>query len=741
MNQAPENTTLFLERITENLISASPDIIYIYDIEERKNIYSNEGIQKNLGYTSEEIKQMGDQVLSLLMPKEDFDDYLQNIYPKYASLKDKEILTHEFRMKHKAGSWHWLFTKESIFLRNPDGTPKQIFGITADITEQKASEAALRESNFSLSEAQRISKTGNWIYYLNGDLKWSDNMYRLYGLSSKITATTPDFFFEIVYPDDREKMQQWMQACLAGESPGEYEFRSVLPDGSIHYYSGSGEMKCDADNRPVYLRGVVQDITERKKAEEKLVKSEELFSGAFHASPAGILITRIADGKIIDANESFLQMFEFSREEVIEHTSIELNMLTPAERTKLIQKQLETGGLINHELLSQSKSGKPINLLFSSKQLLINDEPCHITTLIDITDRKNAEKKIIESEKLYRNLFQNMQQGFAYCKGIIKKGKVVDYLYITVNSRFEKILKVENIIGKKLSEVFPEAMKSDPSYHQIFQEVILHGKIIRVETNYKPLDTWLSATFYNIGNENFGILIEDISERKKTEEEIKNTNEQLRQLTVHLQSIREEERKRISREIHDELGQQLTAIKMDMAWIDKNTSANATAIKSKLKNSIALLDESNVSIRKILNELRMGVLNHQGLVDSLEWLGKQFSANTDIPVVFKSPETDITVEEPVANCIFRVYQEALTNITRYAHAKKVTTSLTLKKAEIELMIKDDGKGFDTTRLKEGKSFGILGMRERVASLNGTFELNSSPGKGTKINVNIPISEK
>jgi signal transduction histidine kinase len=230
----------------------------------------------------------------------------------------------------------------------------------------------------------------------------------------------------------------------------------------------------------------------------------------------------------------------------------------------------------------------------------------------------------------------------------------------------------------------------------------------------------------------------DISERVRAQDEIRHTAEQLRHLTNHLQNIREEERKRIGREIHDELGQQLTAVKMDVVWIDKNISEAATAIKSKLKNTISLLDESNVSIRKILTELRTGILDNNGLEDALKLQNRQFTASTGIPVLFNSPETEIKIEEPVANCLFRIYQEALTNITRYAQASKVKTVLSHDENKIILAIEDNGAGFDVLQIKNKKSFGILGMKERVVSLNGIFELTSTPGKGTRIYVNIPL---
>jgi len=151
-----------------------------------------------------------------------------------------------------------------------------------------------------------------------------------------------------------------------------------------------------------FTQGIVRDITERKKNEEERRLSEELFSNAFHASPAGIVITRISDGKIIDANESFLKMFEFNRDEAIGHNSIELNIFTPEERAKIIQQQIASGGLQNFEFTSWTKSGIPINLLSSSKPMEIRGELCHITTMIDITERKHVSEELRKSEERLR---------------------------------------------------------------------------------------------------------------------------------------------------------------------------------------------------------------------------------------------------------------------------------------------------------------------------------------------------
>ena len=233
----------------------------------------------------------------------------------------------------------------------------------------------------------------------------------------------------------------------------------------------------------------------------------------------------------------------------------------------------------------------------------------------------------------------------------------------------------------------------------------------------------------------------DITDRKLAEKEMEESSQKLRQLTTHLLNIREEERKRIGREIHDELGQQLTAIKMDISWIAKKTDPSQEAFKTKLQNVIALLDGGNQSIRRILNELRPVILDDYGLLEALRWQAQQFTANTHIPVAMTASESDMRIPEEISTCIFRVFQEALTNITRYAKATQVKVSLDIDSDSVLMNIEDNGLGFDTELTKTKKSFGILGMKERVASLNGRFDLSSVPGNGTRISIHIPITQK
>ena len=229
----------------------------------------------------------------------------------------------------------------------------------------------------------------------------------------------------------------------------------------------------------------------------------------------------------------------------------------------------------------------------------------------------------------------------------------------------------------------------------------------------------------------------DLSDLVQTQQELIETTEQLHLLSRHLLEVREQERKRIGREIHDELGQQLTAIKMDISWIDRKIPAS-DPLHQKMLNVLNLLNTSNLSVRRILNELRPSLLDDHGLEEALQSLNRQFSKQTGVKVKFVLSGPPSRLSEPVSTCLYRVYQEALTNITRYAGATRVLIRLEIEQNSVVFDVEDDGKGFEPKAISRKKSFGILGMRERVAAVNGFFTIRSQPGVGTQIHIRIPF---
>jgi signal transduction histidine kinase len=226
---------------------------------------------------------------------------------------------------------------------------------------------------------------------------------------------------------------------------------------------------------------------------------------------------------------------------------------------------------------------------------------------------------------------------------------------------------------------------------------------------------------------------------RRAEEQLRESHEQLRALSVYLQSVREEERTRISRQVHDELGQALTSCKLDLSWIAGKLPRELKPLLAKTKSLSAHIDSTIQMVRRISTELRPGVLDHLGLAAALEWQANEFQNRTGIRC-----EVHTEIDEPVLNqemdtTFFRIFQETLTNIIRHAGATQVLVSLKATDAEVILEVKDNGRGISKSEVSKPDSMGLLGMRERAALLSGDFKINRLPlGKGTKVTVSIPL---
>ncbi len=232
--------------------------------------------------------------------------------------------------------------------------------------------------------------------------------------------------------------------------------------------------------------------------------------------------------------------------------------------------------------------------------------------------------------------------------------------------------------------------------------------------------------------------VQDITERERKEQEIQERNEQLRELASNLQHIREEERTYIAREIHDELGQQLTAIKLDVSWLDRKIQGGEP-IKQRIGSVLGMLTDVLHSIRRISTQLRPSVLDDLGLVEALKWQATDVEQRTGIPVQVDFPEDSLQVEPGIATGLFRIFQESLTNIVRHANATAVTASLRIKGQQLVLTVSDNGKGFDREEVKKKKTLGLLGMKERTLMMNGHCEIDGTPEKGTVLTVSVPLT--
>ncbi len=233
-------------------------------------------------------------------------------------------------------------------------------------------------------------------------------------------------------------------------------------------------------------------------------------------------------------------------------------------------------------------------------------------------------------------------------------------------------------------------------------------------------------------------LRSEIAERQRAEEQLKASRDQLRALAARLQTVREEERKSIAREIHDELGQACTAIKMDLALIGRRTSKRQARLRSKVGSAMQLADEMIATLRRISSELRPRTLDDLGLPAALEWQAQEFEGRTGIRCRLALPPQPIALDPERSTAVFRIFQESLTNVVRHSHATRVDARLETNAEQLTFEVHDNGCGLDAEAAKIRKSLGLVGMQERALLLNGELRIEGVPGGGTTLTLRIPL---
>jgi signal transduction histidine kinase len=272
-----------------------------------------------------------------------------------------------------------------------------------------------------------------------------------------------------------------------------------------------------------------------------------------------------------------------------------------------------------------------------------------------------------------------------------------------------------------------------------------------VEYSYRRKDTgetWIGSLSFSPVRAKDGsitgavITARDVTERKRTEEALRHSEkmalqrEQFQALAERLRRAREEERTRVSRDLHDQIGQILTAIKLDLTWMTRRLPKANDEFRDRLKGTIGLINDGVRSVRKICTGLRPGVLDDLGLAAAIEWQANEFASRTGIHCDISVPTADVVLDGDPATEFFRIFQECLTNVMRHAEAKSVRVSLREEHGDLVLVVADDGKGFCES--EASNSLGFLGMKERAQVCGGTIQIVSSPGNGTTVTLRVPM---
>ena len=614
--------------------------------------------------------------------------------------------------------------------------------LQASETERKRAEEALRESEARYRSLFENSVMGIFQALPDGRLICANTAYaQMYGYTNpeEMMAEVSHVGRQLyANPEDREDVLRILKAKGVMEPR---EIAVVRRDGTRFFVLVGAREVRDSNGNLLCYQAEHVDITEHKRTEEMLRESEERFRRLYERAPLGYQ-SLDAEGCLIDVNRAWLDLLGYSRDQVIGRWFGDF--LAPQEVDGFKERfpRFKATGEVHVDLEMVRRAGSTIIMHIDGR--IGHDEHGQFKQthciLHDITARKRAEEELRTSAQ---NLARAQRIGrlgnwdwdvknqtltwsdeiyriFGVEKGTFALTYEGIAAMIHPDDRAKNQKKVNELLATANSGEFElRIVRPDGAIRHIYQSAEVArdhaGTVTRI----------------------FGIM-QDITGRKRAEEELKTSHAQLRNLAAHLEAIREEERTRIAREIHDELGQTLTALKMDISWLKKRCAQDQTTFLEKIKTMETLLDATIKVIKRLATELRPGLLDDLGLSAAIAWQAGEFQQRTGIQCdVLIDPE-EIIVKQDLSTAVFRIFQEALTNVARHAQATHVHVLLSKEGDRLFLEVRDNGQGITAAQIANPKSFGLLGIRERAQFLGGQVTFQGIPNQGTTVTVTIPL---
>jgi len=487
------------------------------------------------------------------------------------------------------------------------------------------------------------------------------------------------------------------------------------------------------------VKELEEKTSEYKRSEEARAEYEKMYQALFDNTHVGLGVAD-SEGNIINFNEAMLKPGGYQREDMSKITNISDLYYNPEDRKIVIETVKRQGFVDDYEVQFKRKDGSPYDALLSLRPVLIAGKHGWYAMVQDITERKITEEELQRSYLEHKTLIENIP-GMVYRAYPDWSAEIFSGSELICGYTREEISQKG---GYWLSIVHPEDRERitlEGSELVIEEKHLIH--IYRIETKNGDIH-WVEdhkrSLFSQLG-EFLGIegVVFDITERIRVEKELKQSTEQLRDLSEHLQLVREVERKQLARDVHDELGQNLAALKMDMSWLEKRLSDDQNPMKDKMESMSKLLDTTVQAVKRISSDLRPPILDDFGLSAAVEWLAGDFEERTGIICEIEKDIDEPVIEEAIATPVFRIFQEALSNVYRHSGATRVQTLLNISANKLQLVVKDNGRGITNEEISDPRSFGLIGIRERVFLLEGDAEIKGTPGKGTTMKVNIPLT--
>ena len=583
--------------------------------------------------------------------------------------------------------------------------------------------------------------------------EFPNSQFRQAITAQELTQAIGSMPFDLVITDYQLRWSDGISVLLA--------VKMRWPDCPVIMFTGSGNediavqaMKAGLDDYVLKsprhyarLASAVHMALERAKQRKALHEAERRFQSLFDEVPVGLF--RVGrDGRVVDANPALMEMLGYPDRESLAPIRAIKFFAEPKERHNMLD-QLRRSGIVRlFEAHFYRRDGKIIWAEVNARALrnAANQVTFYEGSLQEITARKQAERAMQESEARKGAILDSALDAIIT---IDDRGRINEF-----NPAAEKIFDRAraSVMGQELADLIIPPSLRDKHRHGL--ERCLeggHGPLLgkRIETTAMRADGRefpVELTVNKVPLEGpplFTGFVRDITDRKRAEKQLRDSREQLRALAAYLQSVREEERTHIAREVHDELGQTLTALKMDLAWLDRRMAELSDTDKlqqfeERLKEMPGRVDGIIATVRKIATELRPPLLDELGLEAAVEWQIREFEKRTGIKCRFTASLKHVDLGPDRATAVFRIFQETLTNIVRHADATQVIIRLREEGDKLVLEVQDNGRGVTGRELSGTRSLGLLGMRERATMLDGEVNIIGRQGKGTTVGVRIPI---
>jgi PAS domain S-box-containing protein len=569
-----------------------------------------------MDYTGLSLDEAKEEPFRIIHPED-----LPNVMKKWEMNRDAgNYHEDEMRLRRADGEYRWFLVRTAP-LRDKEGSVVKWYGVSIEIEERKKIEEKLRQSESLLMEAEDLAHVGSWSLDLSSKtVTWSDELYKIFGVDPSGFDKSLEGVIGFTHPADKDFIIQIVEKAIATHEPNDFHYRMIRPDGDERILHVRLAVMTNEEGSPTRIYGAVQDVTERKKAEDELRRAYQRLSYHVENTPLAV-IERDKDLNITRWSGQAEKIFGWSASEV----------------------------------LGKNMYDRDFPIVYRDDKEKVAEVDYELTNgLID------------------RNLILN--------RNYTKDGKVIYCEW------YNSVLRDEQ------------------------------GNVVTI----------LSLTH-------------DVTERKEAEEKLNTSYEQIRSLSEHLTNVREVERKHIAREIHDELGQELTVLKMDVGSLVKKLPLTDDIMRKRLASFSGLIDNIVQSVRRIASELRPSLLDDLGLTAAIAWHMEEFEKRSGIKSHFKEPKDEWILPDPVKINLFRIVQEATTNIGRHSNATEVHVNLEHNDHSIVLRVFDNGVGFNAETICKGNTLGILGMRERASIVGGKLEIKTAPGNGTEIFVSVPAA--